>query len=295
MAFARLFGVFVCVVVLLLSSKPALAMGEEHFGNAPLSAMNYKDWPGAAALINDPSRVYHIWVNGNEHFYYKSDTATLNEALKKFAAIETAKHEVLLRPGPGSAGSFDGKKQTAFDWSLHIVGGIAGSMSKLDKGDNVWNASPMLTVYVTANIRLDELQIPSGVTVLELADVAARCRMAMTSTEQEVRGWSAGHLAQLDPYDDQNLKAVIALLADKEPWVRGSAALVLPIFGKRAESAIPALQEAGKTADENLKKQIETAITKIQQSKDDSAAEMAHRESAKAISEFCQSLKLSKK
>jgi hypothetical protein len=37
----------------------AWALGEEHFGNDPLSDANYGDWPGAMPLINNESRVYH--------------------------------------------------------------------------------------------------------------------------------------------------------------------------------------------------------------------------------------------
>jgi len=54
-------------------------LGEEHFGNAALNEANFQDWPGIMPLVNHPSRVYHSWVNGNEHFYYRGDTPALNK------------------------------------------------------------------------------------------------------------------------------------------------------------------------------------------------------------------------
>ena len=53
-------------LVLIACCGPARALGTEDFGNAPLNAANYTDWPGIMPVVNHPSRVYHWWVNGNE-------------------------------------------------------------------------------------------------------------------------------------------------------------------------------------------------------------------------------------
>ena len=71
----------------------------EGFGNEPIGSANYGDWPNIMAVINDTHRVYHTWVNGSEHFYFKGDTEALNAALKNFAAIKADRRTVVLRPG----------------------------------------------------------------------------------------------------------------------------------------------------------------------------------------------------
>ena len=58
------------VVGLCALSADVYGMGFEHVGNAPLNAVNYREWKGVMPVVNHPSRVYHTWVNGNEHFYY---------------------------------------------------------------------------------------------------------------------------------------------------------------------------------------------------------------------------------
>src|SRR3954462_15108095 len=88
-------------LVLIACCCPARALGMEDFGNAPLHAANYTEWPGIVPVVNHPSRGYHWWVNGNEEFYYRGDAAALNEALAKFGEAGSAGREVVLRPGPG--------------------------------------------------------------------------------------------------------------------------------------------------------------------------------------------------
>ena len=61
--------------VLACGASQAWGLGEEHFGNRTLNELNYNKWPGIVLLVNDPSRVYHVWVNGNEKFFYRGDLA----------------------------------------------------------------------------------------------------------------------------------------------------------------------------------------------------------------------------
>src|SRR5207245_1807971 len=131
-------------VSLLLSAAAgrAWALGEEQFGNDPLSERNYSDWPGIMPLVNAQTRVYYNWVNGNEHMYYRGDTAALNAALKGLAAVKTEVREAALRPGPAEARTFGGQK-VPYNWNLHLVGGIARHLTTLAKGDQIWSTSPV--------------------------------------------------------------------------------------------------------------------------------------------------------
>ena len=217
----------------LCALGPAVyGMGFENFGNAPLVAVNYREWKGVMPVVNHPSRVYHTWVNGNEHFYYQGDTDALDDALNKFAAIEADVREVVLRPGPGETKSFHGKKIT-YDWLLHIEGGIT---RREEKGTNIWDKHPTLSIFVGGgNVDLDALQIPEGVVVLEVADLTARYLEGLKSDNHTVRGYAAYFLAKVDPYNRENAAAVAELLDDEEIWVRSMAESALARFEKQAD------------------------------------------------------------
>lgn len=278
--------------LLTLSSAPSLAwaLGEESFGNQPLNAANFQDWPGMMPVVNHENRVYHQWVNGNEYCYYLGNNKSLNDVLQKFAATDEKVHEIVLRPGPARVHSFNKSKTIDYNWNLHLVGGIAEYLTKKDQGDNIWSKYPILTIYVGGDIELDKIKIPTGVTVLELADLEKRYSKGLKSMDKTVRGWGAGQLAGLDPYSKSNMEAISKLLQDDNNWVRLNAAGVLSTFGKKAILALPSLREALNTDDQRLKARIQKTIEQIEQAKDKSEAENKHRESLKKISQFRNSL-----
>jgi hypothetical protein len=263
------------------------ALGMEDFGNKPLSEANYKDWQGIMPLLNHPSRVYHWWVNGNEEFYYQGDTTVLNDALQNFAAVKTEVHEVLLQPGPGIAHSFNHTKTIPYNWNLHIVGGISRHLTKLPLGDKIWSKSPTMTVCIGGDIALDRIEIPTGISIVDLSDLSRRYREALTSKDTTVRGWGAGHLARLDPYNTDNLGAIAKLLKDEDDWVRLNAVGAVATFGKKTESVLPTLREMLPTQNKQLKTRVEKTIQAIQQAEDTTAAEQEHRLIQEKIREFC--------
>ncbi|QDT98860.1 HEAT repeat domain-containing protein [Gimesia aquarii] len=268
----------------------AWALGEESFGNQPLNAANFQDWPGIVPVVNHESRVYHQWVNGNEYCFYRGNNESLNDVLKKFAATDEKVHEVVLRPGPAVVDSFNKSKTIHYHWNLHLVGGIAKMMTKKDQGANIWSKHPILTIYVGGNIQLDKIKIPKGVTILELADLEKRYSKGLKSTDTTVRGWSNGQLARLDPYNESNMKAIARLLGDDDKWVRLNAVGALAIFGKKAEPLLPTLQETLNTDDQQLKTRVKETIKKIEDAKDKTKAEKEHQEMVSKISQFRKSL-----
>lgn len=283
-------ALFIAFLVLCLSSR-AWALGEENFGNTAFNEANFQDWPGIMPLVNHPSRGYHRWVNGNEHFFYQGDTAALNDALRKFAASKVEVHEVLLRPAPAVVKSFDEAKTIAFNWNLHIIGGIARHLTTLDQGSKVWSITPTMTVCVGEGIDLEKIEIPQGVSIVDLTDLSRRYRGSLASSDKTVRGWGAGELAYLDPYDAENMTAIAKLLKDEDEWVRLNAAGVLAVFGKKAESVLPTLHEMLSTEDKQLKASIEKTIEAIRKAKDTAATEQEHDTIMKRIREFCDSRK----
>ena len=269
----------------------ACALGMETFGNEPLAEGNYSDWKGIMPIVNDKSRVYSWWVNGNEHFFYKGTTKELNTALANFAKIEVEKHEVILRPGPGVAHTFE-RKEVPHNWELHINGGISKHVLTLDKGDQVWSKDPVLTIYTGGDIDLAKIEIPKGVTVIDIPSLSKRIAAGMTaSKDKTVRGWGCGQLAELDHFSDENMKAIAKMLDDGDNWVRLNATGSLATFGKKAAPHLPALRECLVSEDESLKTSAQRAIVEIEQAEDKAEEEKAHAAAQKKIAEFLEGRK----
>jgi hypothetical protein len=279
------------ILLLACGASRVWALGTEDFGASPLSELNYKEWPGVVPLVNDPSRVYHCWVNGNEQFFYRGDAAACNNALTNLARVAAGPHEVVLRPGPGTTHSFHGR-EIQFDWMLHLVGGVVRDLPTLDQGAKVWPKSPRVTICVDNKFDLDGLQVPKGVTLVSLDELSQRGREALTSSDKTVRGWGAGELARLDHFSAENLSAIAKLLDDKDPWVCRNAAGAVALFGKKASSLLPALREQLKTGDEQLQSQLERTIKNIEVAEDAVTAEREHRAIQEKIRQFCNSHKV---
>lgn len=277
------------IVVLASCVVPSTASGrgEETFGNAPLSRLNYRDWPGIMPLLKHGERVYYSWVNGNENFYYSGGVDAFNDALRRFAAAELDDYQVVLRPGPGVVTSFRGDRRTEFSWHVNLAGGIvARSRAREAKSDLVWNPHPTLSLYVTEETPLDEIVLPQGITLLELADVSQRVREGLASTDRTVRGWGAFVLARLDPYDEDNISAVINLLDDDDDWVRLNAVGAIAAYGRKARAGADALQRCLTSDNADLRKRAQQTLDQIESADDVTAAERQHRRILERIKRF---------
>lgn len=267
------------------------SMGEEHLGNDPVNGANYASNEGILPVLNDTHRVYRWWVNGNEKFFFRGDTIALNAALEAFSKVKSKKLEVVLRPGPTSTGTFHGDKKVAYNWHLHLIGGIVGHMSKNDLGGNVWPTHPMMYVYVGGEIQLSDLEIPDNVTVLQLSDLHKRYAAALASTDQTVRGWTCGVLAELNRYDPGAISKVADMLDDDVSWVRLNAAGALATFGSKATTILPKLESALVAAeaseDENLTKRIKETIEKIRSAKNEASEEDQFEKMKNVIATYC--------
>lgn len=284
----RAFLPLAAILLLALSFAPtrSFALGTEEFGDEELSAANYTEWPGLFELASDKTRVYSNWVNGHENFYFKGSTDQLNEALKKFAAIKIDKHEVLIRPGPGKAHSFNSERILDCNWNVEVYGGISKHVVELEKGDHFWSSVPTMMIWIGGDIDLAKIKIPEGVKVVGVNEKAARAREGLDSKDQTVRGWGSSVLADMNPYDRRNVAAVEKLLQDDVSWVRLCAAGTMKQFGASAKSALPLLKEAEKSDDEQLKSRATEAIAAIEAAKEDEAAKLAFDEGVKKIAEF---------
>ena len=273
------------VTLALLAVSIASGMGTEQFDAAPLNDLDYAAWPDVMPVVNDPHRVYHSWVNGNEHFYFVGDTGALNAALQNFANIKADRLTVVLRPGPGRVGSFNKERSIAFNWELHLLGGIARIMARDDATGTTWDPCPLVTIYVGGAIKLDEIDIPASVQVMEVADLEQQYAKCLTNDDRSIRGWSCFPLAQLDPYDGKSMQKIAALLETDDEWVKLNAAGALAQFTGVADEAIEKLR-AVKTDNDQLRERIERSIDELQQAQPDAAAQEKYQQTLAAIHKF---------
>ena len=243
----------------------AWPMGQETFGNEPLSDLNYTDWPGIVPLINDENRVYSNWVNGNEYFYYRGDTEAFNQFLALFAALESPVHEVVFRPGPGRAKCFHNDRTIPVGWQMHLVGGIVAQMIDYEGTADVWDMHPTLTVYLTekGRIQLDKVIVPEKVKVLQVADLRDKYRKALQSDKPSMRAAAVMKLADEDNLNAENIPLIAGVLKDNDAYARACAAVSLGRFGALAKSALTDLQAASQEEDKQGSTCAQASIEKI--------------------------------
>ncbi len=121
------------------------------------------DWPqGIVSLPRHPSRVYSIWVNGGEEFYFKAGLAQINELLALFAKARLRAHEVWIQPGRKQAQTFQ-KDAIDYNVNLRVLGGIALAMTARERAGE--STEPRLTVYVDDTAAAEQLVVPTNLIV----------------------------------------------------------------------------------------------------------------------------------
>ena len=82
------------------------------------------DWPiGIVEIPRHMSRVYSIWVNGNETFYFKTTVEEMDEILGLFAKARMRDYVVRIQTGEGKARTFS-DEEIEYNVSLQIVAGL---------------------------------------------------------------------------------------------------------------------------------------------------------------------------
>jgi len=277
------------LIPLLGTTRRACALAQESVGNKPLHEANYRDWAGIMPVINHKSRVYHIWVNGNERFYYRGDTRAANVALKLFAAAAAERHEVILRPGPAETKTFQDVR-IPYDWDLHLEGGIVRAHHERHPS-GIWDKHPTITIYVGGgNVDVEKLRIPAGVSVVQVTDLRARYRKGLESDDKTVRGHAAHRLAEVDAGNASNAAPIAKLLEDEDDWVRLMAAGALAKFGRAAVPTLPTLRGGLQDDSERIRKKYRETIDSIEGAEDDPAAAKQRQEMLAKIGTFCTGL-----
>ncbi len=264
------------------------ALATEDIGNKPLHEINYQDWPGIMPVINHSSRVYHLWVNGHETFYYHGNIEALNDHLKEFSRTGFESLELLIRPGPSSPIKTFKDIEISFGWEMELMGGISKSLTTEDLGFKIWSPYPLITIYVSDEQTLTSLEIPPKVIALELSDLKSRYVEGLSSKENHVRGWGAGRLARLDPYDTNSMNTIALLLKDEEWWVRLCVIGALKSFGPKAQPLIPQIQACADTDQERLRKRANEAVKNIQSAKANEMKEKQHNKLLNLIHKYVE-------
>ncbi len=143
---SRLFGF---VIGLLVTVQTSHGMRTSRIGPDsanPHPTTEQQDWPkGLVELVWRESRVYSVWVNGNENFYFKADAKEINELIRLFSQARMRDHELIIKTGKPKVKSF---KSDEFEYNvnLHIIAGIAMHMTR--RADEPRTHEPPLTIYV---------------------------------------------------------------------------------------------------------------------------------------------------
>src|SRR5262245_5350171 len=114
--------IFLGLVAILLSARPAFALREIMTGNQPIGPESGLGKEVLAAF-NMPERVLLSSgpMPGDYDVYFHGGPKAINEALRRFAAIKAGKHEVTLMPFAVEPFHF-GKESYPYDWTIHIPG-----------------------------------------------------------------------------------------------------------------------------------------------------------------------------
>jgi hypothetical protein len=274
---------FIC-----LSPLSVFALMEEEYGNKELSDANYQSWPGIMSVINNKARTYLVWVNGHENFQFKGTTAQLNKTLNNFAWIQGMEtREVVLRVGLGVRPSLNSKKKFPVDWELNIMPGVYAHMFTKDQAIKVWRKDPVLTVYISDRIKLSEIVIPAGITVIGPTQLGKRfAEGILTSKNIRERCSACRQLALVSPYDAENLELIGNCLSDENRRVQLQATFLIATFGKKAEKYLPKLKQLAESDDESLKKSSLQAIEKIEKAGDTAASETRYNDVLAQINDF---------
>lgn len=135
----------------------------EHLGSDS-SAVAQSDWPkGIVELARHPSRVYSMWCNGGEGFYFKATPAEIGELLNLFSVARMRDHEVWITSDKKTATSFRGNT-IDYNVSLSVFSGIALSAHREESAAETWE--PRLTTCVGEDRSLlKRIKLPDNVIV----------------------------------------------------------------------------------------------------------------------------------
>ena len=136
----------IAAVGILALCRSSYGMATEQIGpDSAHPTVAQQDWPkGIVGIPRHLSRVYSIWVNGNENFYFKCRVDEINDLIAIFAKARMRDHIVRIEPGVKKASTF-GKEEIEYNVRLQIVAGIVLSFAREKMRDDL-PLEPRLTI-----------------------------------------------------------------------------------------------------------------------------------------------------
>lgn len=149
-------------IVFLLAVGPALGVGADH----PAGPVAFSDRhpAGLADLVNRRDRVHGYWVNFEDVFFHRGDTAALNIFLEAYARLPKARLKVVLHPGSLKVRSpwDQADRELAADWRFY-GSLLPPDFPKNPNPDGFYHTQ--VDVYLGGRLKLADLKVPAGVSV----------------------------------------------------------------------------------------------------------------------------------
>lgn len=142
-------GVGIICSLVLVIGEMGYGMATEQIGPDPADppTVAQPGWPKRIEeVLRHQSRVYSIWVNGNENFYFQATPEDVNELVTLFSKARMRDHEVAIAAQRRDVKTFGGDA-VDYNVSLQIVAGIALFMTREGQSTSGLPLEPRLTIY----------------------------------------------------------------------------------------------------------------------------------------------------
>ena len=97
----KTYQLFPAVLVLLSFARSGYGIATEQIGpdkDRRHPTVEQPGWPaGMIEILRHDSRVYSIWVNGNENFYFKATHGEIGELIKLYSETRLRDHVVIVK------------------------------------------------------------------------------------------------------------------------------------------------------------------------------------------------------
>ena len=98
-------------------------------------------------ILRHDSRVYSIWVNGSENFYFKATPGEIGELIRLYSEARLRDHVVIIKKEKKEVRTFK-RDKIDYNVNFHYLGGIALAMNR--RSPEAETYEPTLTIYVDA-------------------------------------------------------------------------------------------------------------------------------------------------
>jgi hypothetical protein len=213
------------LTTLALRSPPAFGLAEEKVGPDGFVGLS-PDWPkGTGPILLHRTRVYLLWVNGNETAYFHADANAVQQLVALFSEMQIETHQMIIRPGSPVIRTFR-KTNIPYNVCLELPSGIYLRHAEANPNTGLYTTLPRFTLYVDKTLakNLDTLDIPPNVSLSAHPSDPHLLIQTLTSHENpQFRSRAAAALGRLDNPKPAVRKALTDARYDFDPAVQQAA------------------------------------------------------------------------